>query len=307
VPRGAARPNKAYNLLVGLLSGLLLGIGLAFFFEYFDNRIKSPAEIKTHLGLPFLGLVPSIDPKTLSGAPLINNGVPHHFAEAFRTIRTNVLFASAESGSKSILVTSTAPGEGKTLVSANLALSLAMAGQRVLIVDADMRRPKVHETFGLPQEPGLSNVLVGDAKASEAIHRTTASKLWVLTAGKHPPNPAELLGSRRFNEFLGSLGEHFDWVILDSPPVLAVTDASILSHMTNGVVFVVGADMVARGAGKAALDQLDSSKAKHVGAILNRVDLQRHAYYYSQYYRHEYTAYYTGTPPAAEGGAKAGV
>jgi capsular exopolysaccharide synthesis family protein len=218
--------------------------------------------------------------------------MPSEFAEAFRAIRTNVLFSSADAGPKSLVVTSTSPGEGKTVVSANIAMSLALAGQRTLLIDADMRRPKSHELFGVSMEPGLSNVMVGDAKASEAVKKTEMPGLWLLAAGKHPPNPAELLGSRRFKDFIGSLGSYFDWVIIDSPPVMAVTDASVVAHFAHGVVFVVGSEMTTRAAARAALDQLDQAKAKYVGGILNRVDVRKNPYYYSRYYRREYQVYY---------------
>jgi capsular exopolysaccharide synthesis family protein len=178
------------------------------------------------------------------------------------------------------------------VVSANVAMSLALAGQRTLLIDADMRRPKAHELFGTAMEPGLSNVMVGDAKASDAVKKTNTPNLWLLAAGKHPPNPAELLGSRRFKDFITSLGNYFDWVIVDSPPVMAVTDASIVAHFASGVIFVVGSEMTTRGSARAALDQLDSAKAKYVGGILNRVDVRRNAYYYGRYYRREYQAYY---------------
>ena len=297
LPRRPASPNKVANLSLALLSGAVLGISLAFFFEYLDSRIKQPDEIKTQLGLPFLGMIPSFNPKATTGPPLIGNGMPHEFSEAFRAIRTNVLFSSADAGSKTIVVTSTGPGEGKSVVSANVAMSLAIAGQRVLLIDADMRRPKTHELFGVALEPGLSNVMVGDAKASETVRRTLTPNLWLMSAGKHPPNPAELLGSRRFKDFITSLGEHFDWVIIDSPPVMAVTDASVIAHSATGVIFVVGAEMTTRGAAKAALEQLDGAKAKYVGAILNRVDVQRNSYYYSRHYRKEYSNYYTKHQP----------
>jgi polysaccharide biosynthesis transport protein len=292
-PRRPSSPNVSRNLLIGIFGGLFLGIGLAFFFEYLDSRIKQPEEIKAALGLPFLGMVPLFSAKETTGPPLIGNGMPSEFSEAFRTIRTNVLFSSADGGSKSIVVTSTGPGEGKSVVSANIAMSLAMAAQRVLLIDADMRRPKIHEFFGVQLEPGLSNVMVGDAKASEAVKRTLTPNLWLMAAGKHPPNPAELLGSKRFKDFLGSLSDHFDWVIVDSPPVMAVTDASVVAHGATGVVFVVGAEMTAKGAAKAALEQLDYAKAKYVGGILNRVDVRRNPYYYSRHYRKEYSSYYT--------------
>lgn len=290
-PSRPASPNKGMNLLLALFGGSFLGIALAFSFEYLDSRIKQPEQIKTHLGLPFLGMVPLFNPKETTGPPLIGNGMPPEFAEAFRGIRTNVLFSSADAGSKSIVVTSTGPGEGKSVVSANLAMSLAMAGQRVLLVDADMRRPKTHELFGVSLEPGLSNVMVGDAKASETVKRTLTPNLWLMAAGKHPPNPAELLGSRRFKDFMASLAEHFDWVIIDSPPVMAVTDASVVAHSATGVVFVVGAEMTTKGSAKAALEQLDSAKAKYVGGILNRVNVRRNHYYYARHYRREYQNY----------------
>lgn len=291
-PRSPASPKKAANLSLAVLGGALLGIGLAFFFEYLDSRIKQPEEIKSLLGLPFLGMIPLFNAKDAIGPPLIGNGMPNDFSEAFRAIRTSVLFASADAGSKSIVITSTGPGEGKSVVAANIAMSLALAGQRVLLIDADMRRPKTHELFGVALEPGLSNVMVGDAKASETVRRTLTPNLWLMAAGKHPPNPAELLGSRRFKDFMDSLSEHFDWVIIDSPPVMAVTDAGVIAHRATGVVFVVGAEMTTKGAAKAALEQLDSAKAKYVGGILNRVDVHRNPYYYSRYYRREYANYY---------------
>jgi polysaccharide biosynthesis transport protein len=292
-PRRPSSPNKVNNLAIAILGGAFLGIGLAFFFEYLDSRIKQPDEIKTQLGLPFLGMIPAFVAKETTGPPLIGNGMPQEFSEAFRGIRTNVMFSSADTGPKSIVVTSTGPGEGKSVVSANVAKSLALAGQRVLLIDADMRRPKTHELFGSSLEPGLSNVIVGDAKASEAVKRTLTPNLWLMAAGKNPPNPAELLGSKRFKDFLVTLGDHFDWIIIDSPPVMAVTDSSIIAHCANGVIFVVGSEMTTKGAAKAALEQLDAAKAKYVGGILNRVDVRRNSYYYSRHYRREYSNYYT--------------
>ena len=276
-----------------------------FFFEYFDNRITHPEEIKQHLGVPFLGMVPALvhngAGKAAAGngnasPPLINNGVPPHFAESFRTLRTNLLFSSAEEGSRRIVVTSTGPGEGKTLVASNAAMALALAGERVLLIDGDMRKPRVHEVFGKPQKPGLSNVLVGDAKASDSVHKTSVPGLWVLPAGEHPPNPAELLGSKRCKDLLSSVSEHFDWVIIDTPPVMAVTDSSVVAHGATGVLFVVGSEMTVRGTAQRAMEQLEHAKAKFIGAVLNRVDLHHNAYYYSQYYRREYGDYYQKDP-----------
>ena len=290
-PRGPATPNTRNNLLLALLGGAMLGIGLAFFFEYLDSSIKSPDEVKEHLQLPFLGMVPALFDKAVTN-PLINNGVPPHFSESFRAVRTNLLFSSADEGARSVVVTSTGPGEGKTLVAANLAMALAQAGQRVLLIDADMRKPRVHTVFDKPQEPGLSNVLVGNAKSSDSVHMTAVPGLWVMPAGLDPPNPAELLGSKRFKEFMESLSAQFDWVMVDTPPVMAVTDSSVVAHLATGVVFVVGAEMTSRQAAQRAIEQLEHARAKFIGAVLNRVDLQHNAYYYSQHYRREYSDYY---------------
>jgi capsular exopolysaccharide synthesis family protein len=292
-PLRPVSPQKSSNELLAIFGGTVFACGLVFLFEYMDSRIKSPDEIRVHLGLPHLGLLPALDPKHLGeDYPLVNNGVPSNFSEAFRAIRTNVLFSSAQEGSRSIVVTSTGPGEGKSMVAGNLAISLAQAGQRVLLIDADMRKPRAHDIFSISQEPGLSNVLVGNAKASESVRKSPVAGLWILPAGRVPPNPAELLGSQRFRDFVQSVKGHFDWVVIDSPPVMAVTDAALAAHGASGVLFVVGAEMTSRHAAKRALDQLEQAHAKFLGAVLNRVDLEHNAYYYSQYYRREYSSYY---------------
>ena len=290
-PLKPVSPQKGLNLLLALVGGAALSVGLTFFFEYLDDRIKRPDEVQAHLGLPFIGMVPALFEKHLTD-PLMSNAVPVSFAEAFRAIRTNVLFSSADEGPKVMVVTSSAPGEGKTLVATNLSVALAQANQRVLIVDGDMRKPRVHGIFKHPQAPGLSNVLVGNAKPSEAVRHTKVPGLWAMPAGVIPPNPSELLGSKRFKEFVGSLGQHFDWVIIDSPPIMAVTDSSVVAHVATGVVFVIGSEMTSRHTALRSLDQLRNANAKVVGAILNRVDLKHHGYYYSQYYKKAYADYY---------------
>lgn len=299
VPRAPIAPNTNKNLQYGVLGGLIFGVGLAFFFEYLDNRIKSPEEIRTHLGVAFLGLVPGSHKR--SGpptTPLITSGVPPSFAEAFRVVRTNVLFSSAEESARSVLVASAGPGEGKTLVASNLAIALAQAGQRVLIIDGDLRRPRLHDVFSVKQEPGLSNLIVGDAKAAD-VFRASQVGVTVLPSGRIPPNPAELLGSKRFKDLLARLGEHFDWIVIDSPPVMVVTDPMVVAHIVSGVLFVVSADATSRHTARTAIDQLVTSRAHVLGAVLNRVDLDKNGYYYSQYYKREYNEYYTASRPSA--------
>jgi capsular exopolysaccharide synthesis family protein len=289
-PSSPVWPRTGRNMLLAGFGGALFAIAIGFFREYLDKRVKTPEEIRQQLRLPCLGLVPRVR-NHATHTPLINNGVPAGFAEAFRAVRTNVLFAAADDA-RSLLVTSTGPGEGKTVVAANLAVGLAMTGQRVLLLDGDMRRPRVHEVFDVPLQPGLSELLVGTARPSQSIRESSVPGLWVLPAGLSVGNPAELLSSQRFKTVLAALLEHYDWVFIDSPPVMAVTDASILSHTAAGVVFVVTADQTNRANARVALDQLDAARATFVGAVLNGVDLERNAFFYSQYYRREYGAYY---------------
>ncbi len=301
-PRGPVSPNTFNNLLIGLLGGLALAVGLAFAFEYGDDRIKNPDELKKSLGLPFLGMVPALFDKTIT-TPLITGGAPNLFGESFRSIRTNVLFSSADEGSRLVVVTSSAPGEGKTAVSTNLSLALAQSGHRVLLIDADMRKPRVHEVFARALSPGLSNFLVGASLPSEVINETPQEGLWVMSAGTYPPNPAELIGSKKFKDLTVFLQEYFDWVIIDTPPVMAVTDASIAANLAHGVLFVVGAEMTSKRVAQRAVEQLEMSQARFLGAVLNRVDLEHNAYYYSRYYRPEYGGYYGSGSAASIGGA----
>jgi capsular exopolysaccharide synthesis family protein len=291
-PRRPVTPQPLLDLSLALFGGIVFACGLAFFFEYMDSRIKSPDELKTHLGLPPIGLIPTLGKNWHGSEPLINNGVPQNFAEAFRVLRTNVLFSSAEEGPRTLVVTSTGPGEGKTTVASNLATGFAMAGERTLLIDADMRRPCVHDVFKCQQEPGLSNVLVGNAKASESVKKSDVPGLWVMTSGHIPPNPAELLASRQFRDLLRSLGEHFDCIVIDTPPVMAVTDAVVAAHVASGVVFVVGAEMTSRHAAKTAVEQLANGRARFIGAALNKVNVEAHGYYYARYYSRQYSVYH---------------
>jgi capsular exopolysaccharide synthesis family protein len=219
---------------------------------------------------------------------LLNRAVPPRFGEALRAVRTAVIFSSASEGPRSLMVTSTAPSEGKTVTASNLAMSFAQSDLRTLIVDADMRRPRIHDVFHVDQEPGLSNVLVGTAALTDAVRATDNPHLFVLPAGHLPPNPAELLGSPRYRRLLEELGEQYDWIVVDAPPVTAVTDAAVVAHEVSGVVFVVGAEMIPRRNAQYALDQLVQARARIIGIVLNRAEVERHAYYYAPYERKEY-------------------
>lgn len=291
-PQTPVLPQTQRDLLTAAFGGLLLAVALAFGIEYFDSRIKSPEEIAQHLNLPFLGLIPAVTMKDQSGeAPLLGDAPPA-FSEAMRSVRTALLFSSADEGARSVMVTSTGPHEGKTLVSSSLAITLAQAGQRTLVVDADMRRPRMHEALGRAQEPGLSNLLVGEATLPDAARPTSVPNLFLLAAGHIPPNPAELLGSKRFLDLLEDLKRRFDWVVIDAPPVMPVTDAAVIASHMGGVLFVIGSEMTPRQSASVAVDQLRGVNAKFVGAVLNRVNLHRHSYYYAPYHRKSYAKYY---------------
>ena len=297
VPRSPVWPRTWRNIMLSIFGGGLLALVLAFFVDYLDSSIRSPDEIRTELGLPLLGMVPIVPAKNLNGrSPLINNGVPARFAEAVRAVRTNVLLAD-DMPAHALVVTSTGPKEGKTVVATNLAVALAQAGLRVILVDADLRRPRVHEIFEFTQEPGLSDLLAGKTSAYESCRVTSVSGLWLLPAGFTEGNPADLLGSPRFRDCLRTLRQQFEWVIIDSPPVLAVTDASLIAHLASGVLFVVGADRTSRQAAHAALEQLEAARAPFLGGVLNAVDLEQDSFFFSKYYRPEYGSYYTPNPP----------
>jgi capsular exopolysaccharide synthesis family protein len=290
-----------------VISGLLLGIVLAFAIEFLDNRIKHPEQMEALLKVPFLGLVPMIRTKNGGDRPPLVAGKltpPPHFVEAIRRLRTNVLFSFAGEGAKIIVVTSTSAGEGKTLVSTNLAASFAQAGQRVMVLDADMRRPRVHTVFGKPKEPGLSHLLVGKSKLSDVTLQSTIQRLFLMPSGHRPPNAAELLGSPAFRKVLAALREHFDWVVIDSPPIMAVTDAQVAAHVADGVMFVVGSEMVSHQEVRRAIDQCRVANVNVIGTVLNRVEIEKHSYYYSPYHSTRYADYFDEEPSSGQGRSK---
>ncbi|WP_299094521.1 CpsD/CapB family tyrosine-protein kinase [uncultured Metabacillus sp.] len=201
-------------------------------------------------------------------------------AEQFRTIRTNIQFSSVDEEVKTIIVTSAGPAEGKSTTTANLAVVFAQQGKKVLMIDADLRKPTVHYTFNKENYIGLSNVLTKQETLGEAIQTTSQENLFVLTSGPVPPNPSELLGSKGMQSMLAEVKQEFDVIILDSPPVLAVTDAQVLSNLTDGVVLVVSSGKTEVDAAKKAKELLHSAKAKILGVVLNNKKAQDSQYYY---------------------------
>lgn len=293
VPTSPITPNTRKDLITAIIAGLTLALGLAFGLEYLDDSVKTPDDVTKRLKLPLLGLVPAVRGERV---PLLTETVPHDFGEAFRSLRTSLVFTSSADQARIIVVTSSQPLEGKTTTACNLAYALAFGGSRVLLIDADMRRPGLHKTIGLQNTLGLSHLLVGQARVREVVQRTQEPNLFVVTAGRTPPNPSELLASGRMDHLLANLAVGpFDWVVLDTPPVLAVTDAVILAQNVGGVVFVIGSEMTRRVHAERALETLQAGRARSIGAVLNRVDFDRNKYYYSRYYGYQYKSYYGQT------------
>ncbi len=290
VPSAPIAPNPRRDWLTAILAGLTIAFGLAFGIEYLDDTVKTPEDVTRRLRLPLLGLVPAVRGDRV---PVLTEPVPHDFGESFRSLRTSLVFTSGSEGTRIIAVTSSQPLEGKTTTAANLALALALGGSRVLLIDADMRRPGLHKTMGLVNNAGLSNLLVGQSRVREVIQRSAEPNLFVISAGRTPPNPSELLASERMNAFIANLAHGpFDWVVFDTPPVLAVTDAVIIAQKVAGVVFVIGSEMTRRVHGERALETLQNGRVRGIGVVLNRVDFDRNKYYYSRYYGYQYKSYY---------------
>jgi capsular exopolysaccharide synthesis family protein len=279
VPQVPFSPNLRRALMLGTIVAFLVAVGLVLGLDYLDDTIKTPEDI-TRLGLPFLALIPAVrsgrDRPTLSGH--------NDFSEAIRSLRTSIALSTRQGGSI-VLVTSAQPLEGKTTTACNLATALAYGGAKVLLIDADMRRPAVHKGFGLENRCGLAELLSGQASLTQAVQRLAEPNLWIMPAGSTPPNPSELLASGRMEALLRQVQNGpFDWVIVDTPPVLAVTDASILTQWVSGVAFVVGSEMTRRRLAERAIETLAAGRPRILGAVLNRVDVSRNKYYYARHY-----------------------
>jgi len=301
LPRAPIKPRVHLNILLACVIGLLGGIGLAFFLEFLDNTVKTQDDVERVVGLPFLGLLPTAREGERAGkkglAPKVDLYAHEHpkssMAECARSIRTNVLFTTGGKASLKLLVTSAGPQEGKTTTASTLATTMASSGSRTLLIDTDMRRPRVHKVFGMEAEQGLSTVIVGETDLDQAIQASAVPSLDVLPCGPVPPNPAELLGSPRFLEIVEALAQRYDRLVFDSPPVVAVTDSMVLAGQVDGVVLVLKSGRTTRELAKQAKKQLDDVGAKLLGCVMNDVDLDAREYgYYHYYYYHKYGYYY---------------
>jgi capsular exopolysaccharide synthesis family protein len=286
-PGAPVRPRTSVNAMLGAFAGLLLAAALALVFEYLDDTVKTAEDVEAAAGLSTLGGVARF-PRARSARQGLIAASTHRTAaaEAYKVLRTNVQFSTVDQPARTLLVSSANPGEGKTTTSANLAVAIAQTGQRVVVVDADLRRPSLHRVFGLGNQAGLTNALLSrDQDLSAFIQRTPIENLAVVTSGPLPPNPSELLSSRRLDGVLDALRKQADIVIFDSPPTLAVADATILAAKTDAVMLVIDAGRTRAMALQRAQEALSRSKTRILGAVLNKLtERGRGAYYYNYYY-----------------------
>lgn len=287
VPESPVKPRKAVNLLLGLVVGLFGGIGLAFFLEYLDNTIKFAAETESILGKPVLGTIAHCEAELGSPEQIVQNQPLSPLAESYKNLRTSLLLSSADSPPNRLLVTSTNSGEGKTTTAVNLAVAMAQSGKKVLLIDADMRKPRLHKIYALDNTKGLSTHLAG-VTVEDFVQASGVENLSVFTAGPIPPNPSELLISERLATLLRGFQERFDVVICDSPPVMPVTDARILSHLFEGTLLVCRAKKTTYEAAQKTLRILETVNAPVLGVVINGLDLRKVGYYYYQQYYQAY-------------------
>ena len=326
-PTTPIRPDKMRNIVFALAAGLGLGVALALTREALDNSIKSAQEIEKLTDLPTLAIIPitnvtgeiphpaspplkslrnsNSESRSVAALSVIKKpGAP--ISEAYRALRTSVLLSTADRPPQVLLVTSSQPGEGKTVTALNLALTMAQKGGRVLLVDADMRRPGIAKALKLSLDKGLSGILTGayDYHADLLVKIERADSLSLLPSGPIPPNPAELLCSMKMDALVKRLRQDYDQIILDSPPVLPITDATILSSLVDGVLMVVECEMTTRAALSRACRVIEHAGGKILGTVLNKVDVRRDGYYGYRYYHGYYTytnkSYYAETEPPVD-------
>lgn len=298
VPKAPIRPRRGQNVLIAIFIGLALGIGLVFLLDMLDNTVKSQDDVEHYLGVPLLGILPSIPATTAADRAgnkalverdlYVSQSPSSAVSECARAIRTSLLFSSPDRPFKVLLVTSTGPREGKTTTAISIGITMAQSGQRVLLIDGDLRRPRLHRTFGVPSSAGLSTMILGESNVDDSVKNTGIDRLFLLPAGPVPPNPAELLQSQHYATVLDRLAERFDRIVIDSAPVGVVTDGLVMASRADGLVLVLRAGVTPKKAAWRGRRALQDVKAHIYGAVLNDVDLGSRAGQYYYYYRYGY-------------------
>jgi polysaccharide biosynthesis transport protein len=313
VPTSPSEPNIPRNLLFATVLGIISAVGLAFLLENMDNTVRTPEQAQALSGLPSLGMIPLGSKSGSHGAAgkrlaltasrevveIVTQARPQsQMAESYRALRTSLLLSNLGAPPKVIMVTSARPQEGKTTTSINTAIVLAQKGVRVLLVDADLRRPSIHKTLGMGPRSGLSNVLTGSATLQQTIATSPIlPNLFIMPAGTPPPNPAELLASSNMRDLLAELRERYDHIVIDTPPTLSVTDAVVLSPRADATILVIRSGQTTKQALRRARDILMQVNAHVAGVLLNAVDLTSPDYYYYYEYQGKYSQYYQEEPP----------
>jgi capsular exopolysaccharide synthesis family protein len=305
--------------------GIFGGVGLCFIFEYFDNTIKGPEDVEKLAGIPSIGVIPLLEPYQekkkdhpkrknylysydgkneqmedsglkIRQIELVNLFYPKYsVSEDYRTVRTSIMLSNADTPPRTIVFTSSLPGEGKSATVANLAVSFSHLGKRVLMIDADMRKPRLHQIFRARMNRGLSGYLTGKVPIEEAIQKTGIENVWLMPSGLIPPNPAELLGSTKMRVYMEAVKKGFDYVFIDSPPLWAVVDALVLGSVADSVVLIVQPEKTAQKPFLKAVGELRKGKARILGVVFNQVKGSRKDYlYYMDYYRRYGPHYHSG-------------
>ena len=290
VPKHPIKPRRGRNIFLALTIGLFGGIGMAFFVEFMDDTVKTPEDVNKILGLSFLGFVPSADKEDKEGHLPIIRDPKSGIAESYRTIRTGIMLSSAEKAPQIILVTSSTPSEGKTSTASNLAVAMAHMGEKVLLIDGDLRRHNIHKVFNLDNSVGISDVIVNHDNLSSAVKSVPdIQNLYVLTGGTEAPNPLELLGSNRMKELIAGLRQSYDRIIIDSPPLMIFSDALVLSRLADGTILIVWGGKTSKDVVRNGGQSLATTNAKMLGVVLNNVKVtKRNSYYYYPYHNYYY-------------------
>ena len=291
LPVKPAKPNKKRNVLLGIILGLFGGIGLAFFFEYLDNTIKTPEDVEEKFDIPVISTIDLIKGKNLSLAQNMMADTASLMAESFKGMRTAVFLSAPDTPPKSLLITSVTPGEGKSSVTGCLAISIAQAGKKVLLIDADMRRPSQHKQFSIDNTAGLSTFLAGMSDLETSIQRNILENMDIMPSGPVPPNPSELLISKNLSQMLSDAVKKYDMVLVDTPPLASVTDPVILSKQVEGVILVTWAGKTTHEMLGKGVKQLREVDAPLTGLVLNYFNARKSGYYYN------YGDYYYASTP----------